>query len=168
MSADIEMDSAKTVDETVVIEVIADPGFFRRIEEESKGIFPGSAVEVVSLSVVGEGMSWSLFSSTHEEKGDDDEKEEKDIPKELIEGGNSATGAGSSSLLPSPSSMPLATLSEATAASSRGTGMLVRRVTQPGMRGITCNACSIDFVSMDELKLHHKLDWHRFNLKRKG
>jgi len=43
----------------------------------------------------------------------------------------------------------------------------VRRVTQPGMRGISCNACSIDFTSMDELKAHHRLDWHRFNLKRK-
>jgi ribosome maturation protein SDO1 len=167
MSTDIEMDSAKTVDEAVVIEVVADPGFFRRIEEESKGIFPGSAVEVVSLSVVGEGKSSSLFSSTHEEEGDDEEKEVTYIPKELIEGGNSATGAGSSSLLPPLSSIPTSMLSEATAASSRGTGMLVRRVTQPGMRGISCNACSIDFISMDDLKLHHKLDWHRFNLKRK-
>jgi len=167
ISTDIELDSTKTVDEAVVIEVIADPGFFRRIEEESKESFPGSAVEVVSLSVIGEGKSSSFFSSAHEEGGDDDEMYETDIQRNSIEEGNSATGAGSVSLLSPPSSISTASLSEATAASSRGTGMLVRRVTQPGMRGIACNACSIDFISMDELKLHHKLDWHRFNLKRK-
>ncbi|CAM9160679.1 unnamed protein product, partial [Laminaria digitata] len=31
----------------------------------------------------------------------------------------------------------------------------------------TCTACAVSFSDSDAHKLHYKLDWHRYNLKRK-
>ena len=56
---------------------------------------------------------------------------------------------------------------DATAASSRGTGMAVRRVTQPGRR-LACGTCSVTFESADEHRAHARSDFHRYNLKRKA
>jgi ribosome maturation protein SDO1 len=165
-SADFELEPAMVVENSVVIEIVTDPGFFRRIEEESKSSFPESTIEVISLSVIGEGKSSSATGGGVDED-EDDEGVRKSI--EILE---PRRESGSASSLHSSSSsinklLITSELTEATSASARGTGMLVRRVTQPGMRGASCNACSIDFTSMDELKAHHRLDWHRFNLKRK-
>jgi len=170
VSVDIELEPVMVVDSAIVIEVVTDPGFFRHIEDESKSRFPESTVEVVSLSVIGEGKSLSFKSTEIKGDGGEDEEEDEGEQEPRLD---TSTSDSSSASLPQTfsssitSSVNPSTLSEATAASSRGTGMLVRRVTQPGMRGISCNACSIDFTSMDELKAHHRLDWHRFNLKRK-
>jgi hypothetical protein len=51
-------------------------------------------------------------------------------------------------------------------ASALGTGMNVRRVTQPGKRQ-SCNACGVQFDSSEAHKGHHRTDWHRLNLKRR-
>jgi hypothetical protein len=165
-SADIELDPAMVVENSVVIEVLTDPGFFRQIEEESKSRFPESTIEVVSLSVIGEGKSSSAIVGGVNEDGDDEGVRKS---TEILQSGNGSGSALSpqNSLSSNNKSLITSELTEATTASARGTGMLVRRVTQPGMRGTSCNACSIDFTSMDELKAHHRLDWHRFNLKRK-
>jgi len=45
--------------------------------------------------------------------------------------------------------------------------MQVRRVTQPGERGMSCKACGADFEDTAAHRAHHKGDWHRLNLKRK-
>jgi hypothetical protein len=53
------------------------------------------------------------------------------------------------------------------AASARGTGMLVRRVVQPGKR-LTCNTCGgVELETPEAHKEHHRTDWHRLNCKRK-
>ncbi len=53
------------------------------------------------------------------------------------------------------------------AASSRGTGMLVRRVVQPGKR-LACNTCGgVELDTTEAHKEHHRTDWHRLNCKRK-
>ena len=53
------------------------------------------------------------------------------------------------------------------AASSRGTGMLVRRVVQPGKR-LACNTCGgVELETAEAHREHHRTDWHRLNCKRK-
>jgi ribosome maturation protein SDO1 len=166
LSKDIELDPAMEVENSVVIEVSTDPGFFRQIEEESKSRFPESTIEVVSLSVIGEGKSSSAMAGGANED-EDDEGVSKSLEVHQPESESDATFSPQSSSTSMSKSLITPDLTEATTASARGTGMLVRRVTQPGVRGASCNACSIDFTSTDELKAHHRLDWHRFNLKRK-
>jgi len=164
-SADIELEPAMVVENSVVIEIVTDPGFFRQIEEESKSSFPESTVEVVSLSVIGEGKSSSVMAGGSDEDEDDEGvKKSREIHEPSESGSAFSLNCSSSSC---NKSLITSELTGATTASARGTGMLVRRVTQPGVRGASCNACSTDFTSMDELKAHHRLDWHRFNLKRK-
>jgi len=163
-SADIEPEPARVVENSVVIEIVTDPGFFRRIEEESKSRFPESTVEVVSLSVIGEGKSSSAIALGADE---DEDNEVVRRSLEVHEPGNESGSVLPSSLSSINKFLIKYDITEASTSSARGTGMLVRRVTQPGGRGTSCNACSIDFTSTDELKAHHRLDWHRFNLKRK-
>jgi ribosome maturation protein SDO1 len=166
LSADIVLDLAMVVENLVVIEVVTDPGFFRQIEEESKSRFPESSIEVISLSVIGEGKSSSAMAGGVDE--DEDDAGVRKSRKIFLPGSASgATFSPQSSSTSMSKSLITSDLTEATTSSARGTGMLVRRVSQPGVRGASCNACSIDFTSMDELKAHHRLDWHRFNLKRK-
>jgi pre-60S factor REI1 len=45
--------------------------------------------------------------------------------------------------------------------------MAVRRVTVPGQRSLSCNACAIEFAAPDEHRAHHRSDLHRLNLKRR-
>jgi len=166
VSKDIELDPAMVVENSVVIDVVTDPGFFKRIEEESKSRFPESTIEVISLSVIGEGKSSSaIVGGVDEDEDDEGVRKSLEIYQPGSESGSALSPQSSFSSI--NKSLITSDLTEATTASARGTGMLVRRVTQPGMRGASCNACSIDLTSTDELKAHHKLDWHRFNLKRK-
>lgn len=56
---------------------------------------------------------------------------------------------------------------EATEAASRGTGMAVRRVTQPGRR-LACGTCGVAFEAAEEHRAHARSDLHHFNLKRRS
>lgn len=75
-------------------------------------------------------------------------------------GGHGSASAGGVGAAPAAAASNGAGLQDATTAASRGTGMMVRRVTQPGRR-LACSACAATFESSDEHREHHRSDWHR-------
>ena len=116
-------------------------------------------MEVLSLSVSagGEGGVGGSSSSGKPGGGGGGDAAKEDG----VGGGSSSGGANSSS-----SGGGGGGYNEAEAASSRGTGMLVRRVVLPGRR-LACNACDVQLDTPEEHKEHHRSEWHRVNLKRK-
>jgi ribosome maturation protein SDO1 len=163
-------------DGRAVVEAVVDPGFFRRIEEEGKRAFGGAdgslcSVEVLSLAAIADtsaagGGKGGGGAARAGGDGDSDSDGEG--------GGGAAAPAASRPLGASaPSGMGAGSaalgggaMDAATLASAKGTGMAVRRVTQPGRR-LACNACGLEFAAPEEHREHHRSDLHRFNLKRK-
>ena len=141
---------------------------------------PGCSVEVVSLAVGGAGGGLSSGGGAGGARsaggaGPAREAAEEEGDGEARPGGGGGGGASSSSSSSSALRAASAALEQGSgsaggesleAASARGTGMLVRRVTQPGRR-LACSACAAAFDSSEEHREHHRGDWHRFNLKRK-
>lgn len=104
----------------------------------------------------------------------DDEDEDETMDANGHDQGRPTAAAGQALATAPAVAAPVLSASSATAANdatmaaAKGTGMLVRRVTQPGQgRRLACNACATEFETSDEHRAHHKSEWHRFNLKRK-
>jgi ribosome maturation protein SDO1 len=136
------------------VEALIDPGHFREVEEFMNA--PGRTMEVMSLSASAndEGQEERSNAHTNEASARDEDK------------GISKVSSSMEKLSVNAPSVPGdAVFSDATAASSRGTGMMVRRIVQPTMNRFSCNACASSFESSEAHRAHHRTDWHRYNLK---
>lgn len=139
---------------TYVVDVTCDPGLYRALEEEVARVEGGGGVlEVLSLrAAAGEDGGGAR---AREEDDDDDAAD--------ATGGGSARPAGSSGAAPPPraaASAGAGASSDAVAAAARGTGMVVRRVTQPGAR-LHCNTCDVHFDGPEAHRAHFRADLHR-------
>ena len=171
----------------LIYEAVIDPGYFRKIEDEGKKLYGGNDgtlchVEVLSLSVIQDtttntskdNKNTAQKNNKNEDSDNDDDDEDNDIDDDTSNNTNTnkgtinniVTSVQSLSLNNNTNTPAVNAMDAATLASAKGTGMMVRRVTQPGKR-LTCNACSIEFSSPEEHREHHRSDLHRFNLKRK-
>ncbi len=145
---------------------------------------PGCSVEVVSLAVGGAGGGLSSGGGAGGARSAGGAGPAREAAEEgdgeARPGGGGGGGASSSSSSSSSSSNALRAASAALeqgsgsaggesleAASARGTGMLVRRVVQPGKR-LACHSCGgVELETPEAHRQHHRTDWHRLNCKRK-
>ena len=153
------------------VDATLEPGFYKRLEAEVASRARGhGTVEVLALAVQtdeAEDEPAPARAGAGGDSGDGVDGLAGGVARMGVSGDGAggrgaASGAGGVAAGGSGGSGGV----DATTASSRGTGMLVRRVTQPGRR-LACSACAASFDSSDEHREHHRSDWHRFNLKRK-
>ncbi len=185
MSAAVEREE-KSGSDLITVEVVVDPGHFRGIDEDIKRRTSGrGAVEVLSLSASGEGGEGGAGRAGRGGrkggKDDDDYDSDEDGDADGGEGvaavsnrlvatrlGGDSSSAAASTAAATGSGGSASASNDMTAASARGTGMLVRRVVQPGAaRTLACTACALTFEDSAAHREHHRTDLHRFNLKRK-
>ena len=171
--------------DVVSIDATIEPGFYRAADEEvsSRGRGRGT-LEVLSLSVLADNPlddkddAPNMSSARDTAKGDG---------QRAGGSGSSAAVAGVAGVAASMAGLGLSASSSssqlddaggsarpesaaagagrgdfdaALSASSRGTGMLVRRVAQPGRR-LACGTCGLTFEASDEHREHHKSEFHR-------
>lgn len=153
------------------VDATLEPGFYKQLEAEVASRARGrGTVEVMALAVLTDDMADGDGVGGSGAGGDDgaDGLAAGVGRMGMNEAGVASSGHGGSSAASGSGVGTSAAGSglDATTAASRGTGMMVRRVTQPGRR-LACGACASSFDSSEEHREHHRSDWHRFNLKRK-
>lgn len=156
-----------------------------------------ASLEVLSLSVQAEaaltggggagkagrgGGAGGRGGDSDEDEDDEDDDEEEGAYRSSRSGGLAdnmsrmtvagagagASAAGAGSAAPSSAAtVSAAAAAEAEIASARGTGMMVRRVVQPG-RSTACKSCSMELGSAEEYREHCRSPMHTFNQKRKA
>ncbi len=161
-------------------EPVVEPGAYRAIEEGLKAAgIVGGTVEVLAMAVASSGGGGG-GGGKEEEEGEGSEGDEGadgaasglaglslggQLQRSAAEAAARGVG-GASGDAASAGPSNAAAVAAATAATSRGTGGAVRRVAMPGRR-MACGACGLTFEDAEAHREHHKMDLHRFNLKRK-
>lgn len=137
---------------TYVVDVTCDPGLYRVLEEEVGRVEGGGSLEVLSLRAAA-GDDGGAGGGHGGSGGADDDDDLRDVAARPVGSGSSGAGARAA--------VSGAVSTDAVAAAARGTGMVVRRVTQPGAR-LHCNSCDVHFDGPEAHRAHFRADLHRW------
>ena len=138
---------------TYVVDVTCDPGLYRALEEEVTRVEGGGgSLEVLSLRAAA-GEDGGAGGGHGGSGGADDDDDPRDVAARPV--GSGSSSAGSRAVASG------AVSTDAVAAAARGTGMVVRRVTQPGAR-LHCNSCDVHFDGPEAHRAHFRSDLHRW------